>query len=309
MQINDIQTPIVPRPQVQHTPKAGSNFSESFEASLAEAKLQGPVAGAGPQARQQTAARGSLLELGTVSPDKPTVSHLLIDHPQYGPDCWEIVHARINAAKPYTRIPAGTRVFFDPNSREITWEGGGQGSPGLDRAWSAAPPDHQQAADNLAAEPAAAFDSSPFVESTGLRKPSSPDPDYQNREQALISRAVDLAAARYELPRELINGVIKAESDYQPRAVSPAGAQGLMQLMPETARELGVKNPFDIQENIDGGSRYLKKMLHLFDGDVQKALAAYNAGPGTMQEHKGEIPYQETRLYVQRVLSFYRSKA
>jgi soluble lytic murein transglycosylase-like protein len=74
--------------------------------------------------------------------------------------------------------------------------------------------------------------------------------------------------------------------------------------MPGTARELGVRNPFDIDQNIDGGSRYLRKMLDNFDGDVKLALAAYNAGPGTVRKYEGDVPYQETKQYVDRVLRF-----
>jgi soluble lytic murein transglycosylase-like protein len=117
-----------------------------------------------------------------------------------------------------------------------------------------------------------------------------------------IERAIQAAAVQYQLPPKLIKGVIKAESDYDVNAVSPAGAQGLMQLMPGTARGLGVKNPFDIQQNIDGGVRYLKKMMDMFGGNVRQALSAYNAGPETVKRYKGNVPYSETRQYVNRVM-------
>jgi soluble lytic murein transglycosylase-like protein len=118
-----------------------------------------------------------------------------------------------------------------------------------------------------------------------------------------ISESICRAAAKYHLPAELIRGVIQAESDFQVRAVSPAGAQGLMQLMPDTARELGVEDPFDIDQNIDGGSQYLRKMLDRFGGDLKLALAAYNAGPGTVAKYGGRVPpFAETRAYVQKVL-------
>lgn len=120
----------------------------------------------------------------------------------------------------------------------------------------------------------------------------------------IIEQNVREAAAKYALPPALIKAVIRAESNFKIDAVSSAGAQGLMQLMPATAEELGVKNPFDIQQNIEGGSRYLRKMLDRFEGNVPKALAAYNAGPGTVTKYNGRVPYPETRQYVKRVLGF-----
>jgi soluble lytic murein transglycosylase-like protein len=124
--------------------------------------------------------------------------------------------------------------------------------------------------------------------------------------QKEIDQSINEASTKYGLPACLIKGVIKAESDFQVTAVSSAGAQGLMQLMPETAKELGVKDPFDIDQNIDGGTRYLKKMLDLFGRDVKLALAAYNAGPGTVNRYEGNVPYRETMHYVERVLKYSR---
>ncbi|MCU0592606.1 MAG: lytic transglycosylase domain-containing protein [Desulfobacterales bacterium] len=124
-----------------------------------------------------------------------------------------------------------------------------------------------------------------------------------------VEKSVQQAAAKYNLSPELIRGVIRAESNFQADAVSSAGAKGLMQLMPETARELGVSNPFDIQQNIDGGARYLRQMLDRFGGDLKRALAAYNAGPGAVEQFNGDVPYSETRQYVQRVLKYAGLKA
>ncbi len=124
-----------------------------------------------------------------------------------------------------------------------------------------------------------------------------------------VETSVQKAAAKYNLPPELIRGVIRAESNFQADAVSSAGARGLMQLMPETAKELGVANPFDIQQNIDGGARYLRQMLDRFGGDLKRALAAYNAGPGAVEQFNGDVPFTETRQYVQRVLRFSGLKA
>lgn len=125
-------------------------------------------------------------------------------------------------------------------------------------------------------------------------------------EKEKIEISVDKAAAKYNLPSKLIKAVIRAESNFNSQAVSTAGAQGLMQLMPATAEELGVKNPFDIDQNVDGGTRYLRKMVDQFGGDITMALAAYNAGPGTVQRYQGNVPYRETKQYVNRVLRFSR---
>ena len=118
-----------------------------------------------------------------------------------------------------------------------------------------------------------------------------------------IEKAIQDAAVQYQLSPKLIKGVIKAESNYDKNAVSPAGAQGLMQLMPGTAKDLGVKNPFDIKQNIDGGVRYLKKMMDMFGGNVRQALSAYNAGPETVKRYNGDVPYSETRQYVDKVMN------
>jgi soluble lytic murein transglycosylase-like protein len=129
------------------------------------------------------------------------------------------------------------------------------------------------------------------------------------RERQKIEKSIQKAARKYNLSPGLIRGVIQAESNFKVDAVSRAGAQGLMQLMPATAKELGVTKPFDIEQNIDGGAHYLRKMLDRFGGDVKLALAAYNAGPGTVRKYAGNVPYRETIQYVDRVLRFSRQSA
>lgn len=113
-------------------------------------------------------------------------------------------------------------------------------------------------------------------------------------------------ARRHGLDPELVMAVAGVESAFQAKAVSRKGAQGLMQLMPGTARDLGVADPFDPAANLDGGTRYLRDLLATYDGDLPKALAAYNAGPTAVNRHQGVPPYKETRDYVKKVLQRYR---
>lgn len=122
-------------------------------------------------------------------------------------------------------------------------------------------------------------------------------------------RALATAAARrHGLDPDLVLAVVQVESGFRPDAVSPKGAQGLMQLMPGTANALGVADPLDPGQNLDGGARHLGALVNRYDGDLTRALAAYNAGEGAVARHRGVPPYRETRNYVKSVLKRYNKK-
>lgn len=123
--------------------------------------------------------------------------------------------------------------------------------------------------------------------------------------RADIDRMADYASRTYDVDPALTKAVIKAESDYDPASTSNKGAMGLMQLMPDTAREIGVENPYDPLDNIMGGTRYLKGLLDRYNGDIPSALAAYNWGMGNLERHPSRMP-RETRTYVTRVGEYYR---
>ena len=116
------------------------------------------------------------------------------------------------------------------------------------------------------------------------------------------------AARRHGLEPGLVMAVVSVESGFRPEAVSPKGAQGLMQLMPMTAQALGVEDAFDPAQNLDGGARHLGELLTVYGGDLTRALAAYNAGEGAVLRHGGVPPYRETRAYVRKVLERYQGK-
>jgi soluble lytic murein transglycosylase-like protein len=131
---------------------------------------------------------------------------------------------------------------------------------------------------------------------------------------AASGRAVDMksvvasASDKTRLDEDLINSVIRAESGFNSKAVSPKGARGLMQLMPSTAAKLGVHDSFDAQANVDGGTRYLRELLARYNGDLAKALAAYNAGPHRVEQYHGVPPYRETQAYVSSIIRDFNRK-
>ncbi len=151
---------------------------------------------------------------------------------------------------------------------------------------------------DLATAPATA---SPGIPTTVLPTPASSRP-------VDISEAVNSASGRYRIDPDLVNSVIRAESGFKVHAVSPKGAQGLMQLMPGTASNLGVSNAFDPNANVDGGTRYLRELLERYNFDLVKALAAYNAGPHRVEQYGGVPPYLETRKYVASIVRDFNRK-
>ncbi len=126
--------------------------------------------------------------------------------------------------------------------------------------------------------------------------------------EAEIDRAIEQAASRNGVDPNLVRAIVKVESNFNPNAVSHKGAMGLMQLMPHTASQLSVSNPFDPQQNVDAGVRHLKHLLTNFNGDLRKSLAAYNAGEGAVTRNGGVPPYAETRDYVKRITDIYGQK-
>lgn len=132
---------------------------------------------------------------------------------------------------------------------------------------------------------------------------SAPAPDRSDLRQMVVRVSEERG-----LDPKLVDALVRVESDYDPRAVSRRGAMGLMQLMPETARRLSVEDPFDPEDNVRGGTRELSRLVERYAGNLQLALAAYNAGEGAVAQYQGVPPYSETRTYVSRILSLYTGR-
>jgi len=165
-----------------------------------------------------------------------------------------------------------------------------------ERRWKAVPHANVQAAKSAAAE---------VDEYLGKPSAEQNSPSRSGFTQKDVDAAIDKAASRHNVDPNLVRALVKVESNFNPNAVSRKGAMGLMQLMPQTARQLNVSNPFNPEENVDAGVRHLKRLLESYGGDVQLSVAAYNAGSGAVARSSGIPRYAETRNYVRRITSLY----
>ena len=131
------------------------------------------------------------------------------------------------------------------------------------------------------------------------------DPSFEGGNKSQLIGMINKVAQKHGVDEKLVQALIKQESGFNPKATSKAGAMGLMQLMPSTAKSLGVNDPYNVAQNVDGGVRYLKSMLNKYNGNIILALAAYNAGPGAVDKYDGVPPYKETQNYVKNILANY----
>jgi soluble lytic murein transglycosylase-like protein len=161
----------------------------------------------------------------------------------------------------------------------------------------------------MSTDPAGGYVDVPSAEIDNFAEaPPEPQAAAEPAKSLDLKDIVAAASTQSQIDADFIASVIAAESANNPHAVSPKGARGLMQLMPQTASKLGVKDSFDPAANVDGGVRYLRELLVLYNGDAAKALAAYNAGPHRVQQYHGVPPYRETHAYVARIIRDYNRK-
>lgn len=139
-------------------------------------------------------------------------------------------------------------------------------------------------------------------------EPIKPQAEVTAPKSKELPEIIKEASDRHNIDVDLLYSIIRAESSFKQRATSHKGARGLMQLMPRTATELGVKDAYDPEQNVEGGTRYLRGLLERYDWDLVKALAAYNAGPHRVDQYKGVPPYRETRAYVAKIVREFNSK-
>ncbi len=144
------------------------------------------------------------------------------------------------------------------------------------------------------------------VEVTVKANDSQPSPVYGMKGERRLHPLIERAANRYEIDPALIKAIVLAESSYDSMAISKRGARGLMQLMPSTAEALGVEDSFNPEHNINGGVKYFKRLLNRYDGNIELALAAYNAGSGNVRKYNGIPPYKATRIYIAKVIGYYQ---
>jgi soluble lytic murein transglycosylase-like protein len=185
--------------------------------------------------------------------------------------------------------PAPKPSFHSDGKHLVYWSS-------TEHRWKGVPRVHEQAAKTAAAEV------NRYLEKPAAGQNSSPANGFTQRE---IDTAIEKAAARHNVDANLVRALVKVESNFNPNAISRKGAMGLMQLMPTTARQLKVTNPFNPEENVDAGVRHLKQLLESYGGDVRLSLAAYNAGSGAVSRNRGIPKYRETQNYVRRITGLY----
>jgi len=195
----------------------------------------------------------------------------------------------VNDIVPAAPKVAPAQAFRSEQNRLVYWST-------TERRWKSVPHANVRAAKSAAAEV------DQYLEKPATGQNSTASGGFTQRE---IDAAIDKAAQRHNVDPNLVRALVKVESNFNPNAVSRKGAMGLMQLMPQTARQLNLKNPFDPQENVDAGVRHLKQLLENYGGDVRLSLAAYNAGSGAVARSRGIPNYSETRNYVRRITNIY----